>query len=119
MTYPGNDPENGPAINIDAKDHHGHAMYDRYGNRTYTRKDGKPYCGPDWRKDKRYDRKMFGDAVLDAVYLGEDHGHHGIPNKNPYPAGERYEAYEYGWKFANPMGEALLTEAQRTTHKGT
>lgn len=58
--YPGNDPENGPAYNTEALDRYGHRKYDDWGNRIYHRKDGKEYTGPLWRKDKRWDRKLYG-----------------------------------------------------------
>lgn len=105
--YPGNDPENGPAYNPDARDRYGHPMYDCYGNRQYMRKDGKLYSGPGWRKDKRYEQKMLGGALVDAYYLGEEHGRRGMSNKNPYPAGRRHDAYDDGWNLSDPMGEYM------------
>ena len=98
LRYPGNDPENGPAYDPNAKDRWGFPKYDEYGNRIYHRKDGKLYEMS--RKMKREWRKYPGsDPVQDAYYLG------GSTNRNnPYPPGKRYDAFEYGRKTADPLG---------------
>ena len=96
MKYPGNDPENGPAYDTEARDKYGNLMYDSHGNRIWRRKDGKPYWGPDWRKSKKWDNKATagtGYDVMMAYYRGSEDAEFGRDYRNPYPPGRRHDEY--------------------------
>lgn len=58
----------------------------------------------DRRREKRY-----GPVCRDAVIIAQGRGHDAAfsrsPKRNPYPPGKRRDAWDYGMKSADPMGD--------------
>lgn len=58
------------------------------------------------RAFKRYCRKTGMDhPTLQAQCLGEAEAYKKNPRPNPYPPGRRHDAWDDGFKYADPLGD--------------
>lgn len=59
----------------------------------------------DPRKERRIFRHMGYTAVDDAYYEGEYAARERPDARNPYPPGRRHDAWNYGYRIADPLGD--------------
>lgn len=52
----------------------------------------------DPRREKRFFRRSGQSETYLAYLSGQGDGHYGGKNRNPYPPGARFNAYEDGYK---------------------